>query len=221
MKIENKLITSIIVIAILLIAFTITSFSATGLDPCDPEANAPAAKAAAVGYKTQIIPPVDSEKVLIANAYIKAHDELIISFSSEAILFTETKVSRVNKDATAASTLRIWAEVDGNPAYPEDGITFAERKQSLFTTWTGDYMNESYAGIDSIELALSTTNANSFNFIAYEIGKNEAHNVTIWASVETTPDEEGISEAWGAFGNRTLVIEEVNLKDMNLECTEW
>ena len=216
---KNKTIASIVGIAmILLMALSISSFSAMGFDPCDPDANAPAAKAAAVGYMTQIVPPDDSERVLIANAYIKAHDELIISFSSEALLFTQTKIDRDNQDATAASTLRVWAEVDGNPTYPVDGITFAERKQELFTTWTdADYVD--YIGIETIDLALSTTNANSFNFIAYEIGKNEAHNVTIWGSVEY--EEEGDSMAWGAFGNRTLVIEEVNLKDMNLECTEW
>ena len=214
---KNKTIASIVGIAmILLMALSISSFSAMGFDPCDPDANAPAAKAAAVGYMTQIVPPEDPERVLIANAYIKAHDELIISFSSEAILFTQTKIDRVNQDATAASTLRVWAEVDGIPAYPEGGVTFAERKQALFTTWTGDETE----GIESIDLALNTTNANSFNFIAYDIGKNEAHNVTIWGSVAHT-EEEGISDAWGAFGNRTLVIEEVNLKDMNLECTEW
>ena len=136
---KNKTIASIVGIAmILLMALSISSFSAMGFDPCDPDANAPAAKAAAVGYMTQIVPPDDSERVLIANAYIKAHDELIISFSSEAILFTQTKIDRANQDATAASTLRVWAEVDGIPAYPEGGVTFAERKQALFTTWTGD-----------------------------------------------------------------------------------
>ena len=215
MKINNKLIASIVGITIILVALSIISF---GDDPieCVVDGTVPSAKTAAVGYNTEIVPP--QTPILIANAHIKAQDELIITFSSEAILFTQTKVSRVNQSATAASTLRVWAVVDDRLAYPYEGITFAERIQKLDVEYSDLYTNDT---INSIQLALDTTNANSFSFIAYDIGKNEDHSVEIWASVETHLDGgDENNEAHGSFGKRTLIVEDVNLKGINYPCTE-
>ena len=222
MKINNKLIAYIVVVTVLLAAFSIVALGVT-------YPSMPNAKAAASGCDVVIVPEwndQNAEGEVIAQAWIKAGDELIISFSTESIIFTETGIdAKIDKKTTlseAEVSLVVWAEVDGIPAYPPNGVTYAKRIQTL----EGE-LNES----QWIKLALDTTNANSFNFIAYNTSGGSAdkvHNVTIRAAVFTREEMEcidsngdpaecdvSLTKVSGAFGSRTLVINEVNLKDIN------
>ena len=205
MKMNNKLIASIVGITILLVAFAIVSLA----DPINP----PSTKTAAGGTQVETINP--GEDGVVSYALIKSgNKDLIISFTAEAILYTKTgikgKSGPANKDTSKAqSTLQVCAYVDEEPAFPEC-VTFAERIQTM-----DGHLNES----QWINLTLHTTNANAFNFIATNISKNpnenyqqQTHNVTIVAKIKSKDSSDPESVAWGAIGNRTLIVNEAFLK---------
>ena len=216
MKIDKKIIVSIAAVTILLAAIAIVYAV-----PSDDKI--PSTKTAVAGTETIILPPEgytdegpeDYEDMIVAQTWIKSgNKQLVLSFSSEAILYTKTWVKETD-DVTARSTIQVWAEVDGNRdcTFPRS-VTFADRMQNMKSK-----LNET----EWVELSLGTTNANAFNFLALDIDKTQGHvhNVTIHARIVSATDGD-VAEAWGALGNRTLVVNEVHLKEdsTNLEYIE-
>ena len=215
MKIENKVIASIVVLTIILAAFGLVS---SGLE--DP---IPSTKAAVAGSDTAFIPPGELSEFgdnftnkIIAEAYIHTTKDLAISVSAESILYTKTGIKgKPDKESKASATLLVWAEVDGNKAFP-CVVTFAERIQ---------IMDGSINDTDWINMSLQTTEANTFNFIALdvdkvEVGQPHTHHVTIHATVLTDEQMDGSNPlneaiAWGAIGKRTVVIEEMDIKGLD------
>ena len=201
MKINNKLIASIVGITIILLAYCVVTFA-------DPN-GIPSTKTAAGGTQVKTIEP--GEDGVVSHALIKSgNKDLLIFFTAEAILYTKTgiKGKPVKDVSTAQSTLQVCAYVDDQPAFPEC-VTFADRLQTL-----DGKLNES----QWINLTLHTTDAHAFNFIAINIPKNEdddlqqqTHNVTIVAKINSW-DTGDPADAWGAIGNRTLIVQEAFLK---------
>lgn len=215
MKIDNKLIASIVVLAVLLAAFGIVS---SGQD------SIPSTKAAVAGSDTKFIPASTIENgnftnEIIAEAYIKTTKDMAISVSAESILYTKTGIKgKPIKESAATGTLYVWAEVDGKPAFP-CYVTFAERIQTMDGS-----LNET----DWVNLSLQTTDAHTFNFIALDIekapegnpGNPQTHHVTIHATVLTVEQMDGSdplneASAWGAIGKRTVVINEMDIKGLD------
>lgn len=211
MKINNKTIASIIGIAVLLVAFGMVSSGQDGI---------PSTKAAVAGSDTKFVAPGTSENdnftnEIIAEAYIKTTKDMAIAVSAESILYTKTGIKgKPDKASTASATLLVWAEVDGERAFP-CFVTFAERIQTMDGS-----LNET----DWVNLSLQTTDAHTFNFIALDIekadGQPQTHHVTIHATVLTDEQMDGSdplneASAWGAIGKRTVVIEEMDIKGLD------
>ena len=201
MKIDNKYIIVLVGIAILI------GFAAISSGQSDTSNGT--SKTAVAGSITQILEPGDNEDKIINQVDIHANKDLEISVSAETILYTYTKVVG-KKDAEsenkARATVQVWAEVDGVRAYPSS-ITFGERIQEM-----NGKLNET----EWIDLALTTTDAHAFNFIAMDVGQGW-HNVTIHANVTSAVAGDD-SDAWGAIGRRTVVVEDINVKNnYNLE----
>ena len=199
MKIDNKYIVSAVAIGILL-AFVVIS-SGQG------ENSSGSSKEAVAGSLTEIVPLGDD--IIINQVDIHANKDLVISVSSEAILYTLTgikgKPAKGVDSSTAGVTLQLWAEVDGVRAYPPS-VTFAERIQTL-----DGHLNES----QWLNLTLNTTNCNAFNFITMDLPQSDNgqwRNVTIHANV--TYNKIGdVTGVRGAIGQRTVIVEEVNVKN--------
>ena len=215
MKIENKVLTSIIVLAVLLAAFGIVSSGQNDQNT----------KVAVAGGDTQFVPPgsiladnANFSNKIIAETNISTTKDLAISFSAESILYTKTGIKGKPKEASkATATLLVWAEVDEKKSFP-CVVTFAERIQ---------IMDGSINETDWVNLSLKTTEANTFNFIALNIDKLDdgdghphTHHVTIHATVLTNEQMDGSDDlneaiAWGAVGKRTLIVEEINIKGLD------
>ena len=191
MKIDNKLVVVLVGITILIGFAAISS---------GQSASNGTSKTAVAGSITQILSPEDTEDKIINQVDIHANKDLEISVSAETILYTCTKVT--GKDSSSSqATVQVWVEVDGDRAYPSS-VTFGDRLQEMKSN-----LNES----EWIELALTTTDAHAFNFIAIDVGPG-VHNVTIHANVTSDGD------AFGAIGRRTVVVEDINVKNnYNLE----
>ena len=213
MKIDNKIITSIVVLAVLLAAFAIVSSGQNDQNT----------KVAVAGGDTQFVPPgsiaadnANFTNKIIAETNISTTKDLAISFSAESILYTKTGIKgKPNKASEASATLLVWAEVDEKKSFP-CVVTFAERIQ---------IMDGSINDTDWINLSLQTTEANTFNFIALnidklDVGHPHTHHVTIHATVLTDEQMDGSDDlneaiAWGAVGKRTLIVEEINIKGLD------
>ena len=237
MKINTKLVVPVVLLVVLISALAVTQVYGQvqgGSASCysfDQKFVAPESIAA---QTTEEPPSYASASIKTGN-----NADIVIMFTSEAVMFTDTKIVSKGKDTTVSDTdqvtLKVWANVtngdaDGNEIMAEPGvITFAERIQTLSGKlnmlydpdidglgnggWTTDGQE--------IELMLQTTNANGFNFIAAGLPEGE-HTVTIYAEIssyqESSPDDgtQGSEKApWGAFGKRTLILDQVRMVNQN------
>ena len=202
---KNTNILGTVVVAILIVAlFAMPAFSAG------------ATKHAVAGSTIEVVEAqTQPDGIVILETQIRTGNpkDLIISFTSEAALVTDTKISGKDASDMDRASIIVWATVDGNLAYPENGITLAERTQTLKGNLgqmvdpdTGLLMDE------DVQLILDTTAANGFNFYIENVGTGN-HVVQIWAKIST---EESTGTASGApkgiIGSRTLIVEEVDLK---------
>ena len=217
-NIKNKLIVSIVAIAVLLsvVAFT------QALEPGDVKGS----KAAYGNNVPGVFGPAANEGpnggVALAYAAIKTgeHSDIAILFSAETTLLTQTTI-KGKKDAATGDALidtdideariLVYATLDGVPT-SEGEITFASRKQTLtgrldyatYNTVTGLH-NEELP--EFITLALETTNANAFNFMAEDIS-NGPHEIIIYAIVEPGKND---PTPLAGIGSRSLILLEQRL----------
>lgn len=157
MKIDNKLVVAVVLVAVMLAAVAISQAG---------DCNVPASKAAIAGSATEVIKYEGEgsyDPVLLAEATIKTANkkDLIIAFTSENTLVTDTTVIGSGKDKAPLANMDedlasivVWVEVDGEvdvmtgEPIPETGdeafpgrVTFAERVQYMEgrlsdITWT-------------------------------------------------------------------------------------
>lgn len=110
-----------------------------------------------------------------------------------------------------------------HPGGEFDGVIFASRTQELAAKFGGiidsctdtdgngtiDFMTECVVTDEELELALSTLNANAFNFIAPNLDSGD-YKVTVEAEITTgTSSEAGFADAWGLVGLGSMVVDEV------------
>lgn len=161
--------------------------------------------------------------ILVLSTRIKTAEQkdLVISFTAEASLVTDTKI--VGKGSTEVSdmdraSIFIWATVDGVKAFPDE-VTLAERVQILkgrLSEWTIGTDPATGAPVleqvpEYVELILDTTEANGLNFLALNVGSGE-HVIQVWARIELV-NEGGTQspQIAGVIGDRTLVVHEIRL----------
>ena len=149
--------------------------------------------------------------------------DLVISFTTECVLVTDTKIKGgggVDQSMDHAS-IQVWVEVDGVEAFPGK-VTFAERIQTLKGKLGWVYYDVDEAGNivgvdgeeEEIELLLETTSANGFNFLMLDI-ESGVHEIAVYATIEL--EEEGqwteseMERVAAGIGKRTLVIHEMRL----------
>lgn len=157
--------------------------------------------------------------------------DLIADVSLESVLYTDTKVvSKLlqKSDVKAEATITVRVLLDGNPMLPGE-VTFARRSQQMIASFAGDISGclvaDPNTGIVSIldpncvlpeelELILDTTSANSFNFIAADVGVG-SHTVSVQALVETDTEIDSVDDAFAgvnaAIENGSVTIEEVRM----------
>ena len=224
MKKNNKFVVPIVLVVVLLSALAVTQVYGQvqgGHNSC-------------YSFNTDILAPksigdeTDQGPKPYASASIKTGNnaDIVIMFTSEAVMFTDTKIiSKGSKETVSDTdqvTLKVWANVtngdaDGNTIMAEPGkITFAERIQTLSgkLNYLHDGVGWTIEG-QEIELLLQTTNANGFNFIATGLPEGE-HTVTIYAEISSAEESSDANqgsdeEPWGAFGKRTLILDQVRM----------
>ena len=129
--------------------------------------------------------------------------DLVIAVTAECALATNVKLHGKGESESQAKIM-VRALVDDEEVVAKPGpVVFADRLMKV----KGD-LNDSEAWF---EIYMATRNANGFNFIATNVGQGE-HNIRVQAKgfVEGVPPDP--EELLALIGNRTLVVNEVNLK---------
>lgn len=170
-----------------------------------PAFSAPSTKHAVAGAENQLVSPGEPTVILETTIHTGTPKDLIASFTAESILVTQTDINEKKFDDMDMASIEVWVEVDGKHAFPYN-ITLAERTQVLKGFVDAIGVEDDY----EIDLLLDTTAANGFNFYIENVGQGD-HVVQVWAQVTTTDLDEDKSPS-GVIGDRTLIVQEVDLK---------
>jgi hypothetical protein len=171
------------------------------------------------------------QDVMAASIKTSSVADLFIDTSLVTGLFTSTTVKGNGNGSTSSATamggVQVRVLIDGKPAlaFPDstgDGVTFDQRIQTL-TANLGNIFTDCFAQggttgtgctltPEQITLALDTTSAHSFNFIALNVGTGN-HTVKIQAQVNTsaTGTNGGVAVSNALYGLGSLTIESVRL----------
>jgi hypothetical protein len=154
--------------------------------------------------------------------------DLIISVSLESSLFTLNKIKGSSK-SEAEAEVDVFVKVDGEPVMVCD--TYGDRRDAIvvfnrrLVELSGDLSHHvTVTGGDVtveiedhwIEFFMETKSANSFNFIARDVGPNVSNVevwVRAWSDTFTEGDPEAVARAAAVLGHASVVVDEVNLKD--------
>lgn len=170
------------------------------------------------------------QTVLEQNIKMANNHDLLINAAFEVGLYTSTTVSSKNMvtdTATATSSVKVRALVDGNEASPGE-VVYGKRTQQLSATLEGAIAGclsiiTNSAGnpqivLDTncvlpevIGLIQDTMSANSFTFGAINLSSG-FHNVQIQAMIDAQGDHQnGTFTAAALVGKGTLAVESVRL----------
>ena len=150
--------------------------------------------------------------------------ELFIQASLECGLYTQTQVSgkKGQRDSSSASAeVKLRVLVDGQVVAPGE-ITYCSRSQELSAVLGGVLESCSDSNLDGtieqaecefsdeeIELVLKTMSANSFGFIAANLGAGD-HRIQVQAKISSDSDSQnGSASALASIGHGSVLIEEV------------
>ncbi len=165
--------------------------------------------------------------------------DLIVDVSLECGIVTDTLVKSKggNRETSSAEAgVMIKVLVDGNEMDPGE-VTFCRRYQELSATFQGLLENdlgetclsadpdtgvitidEECMDPEEIELVLKTMNANSFNFLATDLGPG-MHDVVVFAKIESGTNQttesgtnsDSTVDAYALLGKGSVAIEEVKM----------
>ena len=156
--------------------------------------------------------------------------DLVITVSLESMLSTIVKISG-KASAEAMASVDVMVKVDGDPVMvcDEHGtirdavVTFNRRcvklEGDLRHNITVTNAGEMTIDIDDhwIALYIDTKSANSFSFIARDVGPNIS-NITVWIRAwgyesEDPIDGRAVADYQVTVGKASVIVDEVNLKD--------
>jgi hypothetical protein len=168
------------------------------------------------GTPKDLIITVSAECVLATTARLVGDDENALSDSSDAEIRIRVKI--VNDDGSVQ-----WACPPGG--VDNDGITFAWRLTELRGQLSGQYECDDLGTPelemcpDWIELFMHTATANSFCFVAEDVGSG-IHEIVVEASLNASgpttknPKNDYDPEWFAMIGHASVVVDEVNLKSL-------
>lgn len=183
----------------------------------------------------------------ILNTSIKTAEQkdLAIDVSLECGLTTRTQVKGKKgstSTATAQATVEVAVFMDGDIMAEPGWVTFCDRTQELSAT-LGGVLESCTIAVDpetgegtfdsgdcifsdeEISLMLDTTNANSFNFILFDVGTNGSDGHTLEVKTRVSENTEGAADEDGSYdatangyiGAGSVVVEEIQLgSDLNI-----
>jgi hypothetical protein len=187
-------------------------------------AGTPANKVAASGSSFEVFDANIPTLLLSETVRINNPTDLILGVSAECAIITQVTNSANGQTERAFGQVKINVTIDGRAvpvaANDKDGgrVVFCERAQEQ--QWTDTAAPNNDDGGDKLRQYLSTRTANSFNWMALNVGENypgingdsNLHKIQVWAywdmegpGLGTTAN--AVAEA--AVGNRTLVLEPV------------
>ena len=162
--------------------------------------------------------------------YKTANDkELVIDVSLECGLYTDTLVASKGgkkETAVAESSVQVRVLIDGEYAAEPGIVTFCRRSQTLMATFqgllegedengdpivclsadpdTGDItIDEDCLRPEEVQLILDTTNANAFNFVAFDLAAGgEGHTIEVQSKISSNTD--GTSDGGTASANAVI-----------------
>ncbi len=162
--------------------------------------------------------------------------DLFVGVSLECSLFTQTTVNSKNLiPDTSVGQAEIKGRVllDGKVVEPGD-VVFARRTQTLTATLEGAIggclvtvsnldgsfsttVNTNCVTSETIGLILDSSEANTFNFVAVDVGQG-LHTISVQAQIETIGSAQtGQYQALGTVGKGSMTVESVRLiKDPNV-----
>ncbi len=193
------------------------------------EAGQPASKATArMSQFSLLIPQTQQDWTTILSNTIKTPNQkdLFIDVSLECGMYTRTLVSSTggtNDSSMAQALIRVRVLIDNVEAAPTEA-TFATRvpnfsaalvgmiSGALTTNALGNVVvDETLATPEQIQLMLATVEANSFNFVAADLGPG-AHTIQVQAKIDVWPGAPDRSaEAFGLVGRGSVTVEQVRL----------
>lgn len=182
----------------------------------------PANKVAAAGSDVEQID--DSTPVLSETVRVSSTQDLVLQLTAECSILTALTTNDDNTTSTAFGSVRMRITIDGNPV----GVTTVEGTGEDDTaddddevgevtfcnrTYSRSMTDEDGGGLDEEDDFIDTRTANSFNWLATDIGfnyddpanGNNIVEIVVLADYDTDTVGEAVAEAF--VGSRTLIAE--------------
>jgi hypothetical protein len=139
--------------------------------------------------------PGTATPTMMLDTYIKTPNgqgtSLLITPSLVTGLFNNTQVSQAQQTSANSAAVRVYVTLDGKPVAPDQmdtgtppapiGIIYDERFQQLSAPFFGEITECAMNNNCSLDLALSTLAAHSFNYVAKNVPGGNHHLVVSWA----------------------------------------
>lgn len=221
---KKKVLLTVMALVLVLVAVLTTAVMAG-------DNSMPATKAAAasdcISVATQRWTKIDALDLAIKTGTPK---DLVITVSLETALMTLNKISG-KASSEAMASVDVLVKVDGEPVWVcnqngdrRDAIVTFNRR---FVQLEGDLRHNvtvTPAGVVTVEiddhwisLFMETKSANSFSFIARDVGPNVSYVevwIRAWGSKSEDPiDGRAVADWLVTLGKASAIVDEVNLKD--------
>jgi len=179
----------------------------------------PANKVAASGSTTEEVAGAADTLLLSEKVKINNPTDLILGVTAECAILTEVTNSANGETERAFGEVKIYVTIDGIrvPVSADDTdageVVFCNRAHEQQWTDSPDPVVGNDDGKDQLRQYLNTRNANSFNWMALNVGttypgtSDNVHLVEVWADWDVEMTQEAVANAF--VGNRTLVLEPV------------
>jgi len=165
----------------------------------------PANKMAVSGASIDVGAPGETLDILTGVIKSGGPSDLVISLSLECSILTQ--VQTVGNDVSEArATIVAWIEIDGVPV----GVNAGDNGEVVFCDRVHQQETSLFDDDDAtIRSYLATRTANSFNWIAMNLGSG-THTVVAKARLTAETDDD-LALADAVVGKRTLVVEPTKL----------
>jgi hypothetical protein len=199
----RRILTPVLVTAIVAVALG----GATAIATHDP-ANKPSAS----GARADVAFLAPTQDVIVLREHLKtsAPTDLIMQLTSECSISTRLATTG-NATSTAVGQIRYYVTIDGTRRIPVSQ-TDAEQGEVVFCDRAHTQTTTGFTNQERIEQHLRTRTANSFNWLALNVGSGE-HTVEVHAVFRREDNEgavpAGDNTSTGAVGARSLIIEPV------------
>lgn len=136
--------------------------------------------------------PGTSTPTMMLDTYIKTPNgsgtSLLITPSLVTGLFNNTQVSQAQQTSANSAAVRVFVTLDGKAVAPDQqtssgpiGVIYDERFQQLSAPFFGEITECAMNNNCSLDLAISTLAAHSFNYVAKNVPGGNHHLQVSWA----------------------------------------